>query len=164
MATVATTRYKAMEAALTPAAKVRRQLKAGRPSKIANQTLTAFDALQRVVNEADRARAMMVRAGLSPDDVHLALIVRTDETVGLRWLPQPGTPDAAEYFSSIVKITPAPTFLGILWHQADDAAAAKGQPRDVVWVTQFMAGDDAERLMLAVRDFFVAGGHKTQDN
>ena len=159
-----------MEKSLTPAGRVRRRLKAGRPRNIA---LSTFDALHRLVNEADRARTMMQEAGLDPNDIKLALIYCTpekpgfEETVGYKWLPQPG--ETMEFFTRFEKeATETPfLYLGILWLQMDHespGAKALGRPEPVVWVTQFIAGPKAEEKLFAARNHFITGGSKAHDN
>ncbi len=162
-----------MEKSLTPAGRVRRQLKAGRPRKSLNIPLSTFEALHRIVNEADRARAMMREAGLDPNDIRLALVHCTpdkpgfEETVGYRWLPQPGeTMEFFARFESEARDTPL-LYLGILWLQMDhESAGAKalGMPEPVVWVTQFIAGPKAEEKLFMARNHFITGGSKAHDN
>jgi hypothetical protein len=163
-----------MENSLTPAGRVRRQLKAGRPRKILNVELTTFDALHRLVNEADRARGMMREAGLDPNDINLALIYRTPEKPGFeqigryKFLPQPGE-TMMEFFSGFEQQEKDTRvqYLGILWFQMDhESPGAKllGRPEAVSWVTQFVAGPEAEQFQFAARNHFITGGHKTHDN
>jgi hypothetical protein len=162
-----------MEKSLTPAGRVRRQLKAGRPRKVLGVALSTFDALHRLVNEADRARTMMLEAGLDPNDIKVALIYCTpekpgfEETVGYKWLPQPGeTMEFFARFESEAEETPL-LYLGILWLQMDhESAGAKvlGMPEPVVWVTQFVAGPRAEEKLFMARNHFITGGSKAHDN
>jgi hypothetical protein len=164
---------KAMEALLTAAGRVRRQLKAGRPRKIRNVVLSTFDALHRLVNEAENARTRMVGAGLDPNDIKLALVYCTPEKPGFegavayKWLPQPGeTMEFFARFESEATETPL-LYLGILWRQMDhESAGAKAlrKPEPVVWVTQFVAGPKAEEMLFAARDHFITGGSKAHDN
>lgn len=157
---------KTMEANLTPSARVRRQLKAGRPRKIINRVIPTLEAVTRIADEADRAERMMQAEGLNPADIHLALIYCTPEKPGFeqigsyKWLPAPG--EIGKFITALEDIakTTAVLFLGILWYQADPDAQEKG----VAWVTQFLAGPEAEKRLFAARDYFVRGGSKTQDN
>jgi hypothetical protein len=153
-----------MEKVLTAAGKVRRKLKAGAPVRIINQRLSALDAMHRLVTKADKGRNLMRKEGLDPDDIKCALIYSTPEHAGAKWLPDFGK--THEYFAALEEMarTSEVWFLGILWHQEDHEAAAKGEPGRVSWVTQFMAGPEVEKILFGVRDFFVRGGHKTQDN
>ena len=162
-----------MEASLTPAGRVHRQLKAGRPRKTLNVALSTFDALHRLVNEADRARAMMRKAGLDPNDIKLALIYCTPEKPGFeqigryKFLPQPG--ETMEFFSGFEQEEKDSRvqYMGILWVQLDhESAGAKllGRPEPVVWVTQFIAGPKAEEKLFAARNHFITGGSKAHDN
>jgi len=158
-----------MQNSLTPAARVRRQLKAGRPRKILNQQLTALDAVQRITNEADRARGMMLKAGLNPDDIRLALIYCTpmkpgfEQAADYKWLPAPS--ELGSYLTAFENIakTDVLLFLGILWFQRDHTAKDDSE-KQVAWVTQFLAGPMAEKQLFAARDSFVRGGSKFQDN
>jgi hypothetical protein len=162
-----------MEKSLTPAGRVRRQLKAGRPRKIMNIALSTFEALRRLVDEAARARAAMREAGLEADDIALALIYATPEKPGFetfvsyKWLPQSG--ETATFFADCgreAKDTPV-LYLGILWRQFDReslGAKALGMPEPVVWVTQFLAGQKAEERLFAARNHFIMGGSKAHDN
>jgi len=162
-----------MEKSMTPAGRVRRQLKAGRPRKTLNVALSTFDALHRLVNEADRARTTMVEAGLDPNDIKLALIYCTPEkpgfenTASYKWLPQPG--ETMEFFTRFEnEATETPhLYLGILWRQMDhESAGAKALRRaePVVWVTQFIAGPKAEERLFAARNHFITGGSKAHDD
>lgn len=155
---------KAMEKTLTAAARVRRRLKAGRPAKIRNEKLSALQAISRLATEADKARNVMREEGLEPEDIKLALIYSTSENFGCKWLPAPS--DIPAFFAHFegLSATTEVWFLGILWYQRDAEAAARGESGDVSWVTQFVAGEAAEKVQFAVRDYFVRGGHKTQDN
>jgi hypothetical protein len=162
-----------MEDSLTPAGRVRRQLKAGRPRKILNAVLPIHEAVMRIVNEADRARGMMRAAMLDPDDIRLALIYCApekpgfEEAVAYKWLPGPA--ETADFFNGIeqqAKDTPL-LYLGILWCQMDresPGAKATGKPEPVAWVTQFVAGPKAEKMQRAARDHFITGGSKAHDN
>jgi hypothetical protein len=158
---------KAMEKSLTAAARMRRRFKAGRPAKIRNDALTPLQAINRLVNEADKARGLMRDEGLEPDDVRCALIFCTPEVPGLeevvryRWLPAPG--ETRNIFSAFDDLDRDDAlFLGILWYQQD--REAEGEDRHTVWVTQFMGGSKAEQMLYAARDHFRRGGHKAQDN
>jgi hypothetical protein len=162
-----------MEKSLTPAGRVRRQLKAGRPRKILNAALSTFEALNRLVNEADRARTMMREAGLDPNDIKLALIYCTPEKQGFeeigryKFLPPPQ--ETMEFFNSfeeLIQETPV-LYMGILWLQMDhESALAKsfGKAEPVVWVTQFVAGPKAEEKLFAARNHFITGGSKAHEN
>jgi hypothetical protein len=160
---------KIMEAQLTGAARVRRQLKAGRPRKIKNEQLPTMAALLRVVQEADRARTLMQKYGCDPTHIHLALIYCTPEkpgredAVGYKWLPSPGdTGRFFDFFDARAKDTPV-FYLGVLWFQEDPEAREKNQPWQVAWVTQFVAGPEAEKRQSAARDAFVCSGFSLRD-
>lgn len=161
---------KAMEKSLTAASRVRRSLKAGSPRRIHNVRLTHTEAILRLVTEANKARGLMRAEGLDPDDINCALIFCTPELPGFensvryKWLPAPGqTSQFFDWFEDESKKA-ALLFLGILWNQEDREARAKGEDGSVSWVRQFLAGPEAERRLLAARDFFVSGGSKILDN
>jgi len=137
--------HKAMEGAISAAARVRRQLK----------------AMGVIMGEADRARGLMHKAGLDPVDVRLGLIVRTPTDLHCKWLPMPE--EAPVFFAAISGMADA-DFLGILWQQTDREVQADGVPLSNYWVTPFVAEPEAQRLMLALRDFVTAGGMRMQAN
>src|ERR1700691_4647485 len=82
--------HKAMEDALkgNPTARVRRRLKAGAP-RSRDRKITGLDALQILIDQADKARGLMQAEGLSPDDIHMAMVFVDPETekFGIKWLP-----------------------------------------------------------------------------
>ncbi len=87
----------------------------GGPSrKIRNVALTTFEAVRRIVDEADRARAMMRDKELEPDDIKLALIYCTPEkpgfedSVGYKWLPAPQ--DIGKFFTAFDEIAAIPPY------------------------------------------------------
>jgi len=141
-----------------PAGSVRRRLKAGRPMRLFNDALPVLEAVQRLTVETDRAQAAMHDAGLDPKDISLGLVYTMPERgeFGCKWLPEPGQIGAfVTAFEQIATETQV-LFLGVLWHQRDRLAEANGQPGHTLWVTQFMAGAQAEQQLRAVRDFFAA--------
>ena len=104
--------HKAMEDSISTAARVRRQLKAGRPRTTRSLSLNSYEAMGRIMGEADRARGLMSAAGLDHADVRLGLIVRTSTDLHCKWLPVPE--EAGVFFTAISDIASA-YFLGILW-------------------------------------------------
>jgi len=169
---------KAMEMSLTAAARVRRKIKAG-PRMIRNEILTPIEAIKRLATKVDNARRLMREEKLSPNDIHCALIFCTPEVPGhenafkYKWLPEIG--ESRDYFMSEeirsyflwfedLSYKAAILFLGILWYQEDREARAKGEPGSIAFITPFMGGPKAEKLMLAAKDHFIKGGNKTQDN
>ena len=152
--------HKAMEDSISTAARVRRQLKAGRPRK-ASLSLNSYSAMGLVIGEADRARQMMRDAGLDAADVRLGLIVRTTTDLHCKWLPAPE--DVAPFFTAITDMVDA-EFLGILWQQTDREVKANGVPLSSFWVTEFVTEPEAQKQMLALRDFVTAGGLRMQAN
>ena len=151
--------HKAMEHSISAAARVRRQLKAGRPRKT-GLSLNSYEAMGRVVGEADRAHGLMSAAGLDVADVHLGLIVRTLTDLHCKWLPVPE--EAGAFFAAISDMDAA--FLGILWQQIDREVQVNGVPISNFWVTPFVTEPKAQQQMLALRDFVTAGGIRMQAN
>ncbi len=152
--------HKAMEESISTAARVRRQLKAGRPRKT-SLSLNSYKAMGVIMGEADRARSLMQKAGLDPVDVRLGLIVRTPTDLHCKWLPVPE--DAPEFFAAISAMVGA-DFLGILWQQTDREVQANGVSLSNYWVTPFVTEPEAQQQMLALRDFVTAGGMRMQAN
>jgi hypothetical protein len=150
-----------MENSISAAARVRRQLKAGRKRKIHSLSLNSYAAMGRIMGEADRARGLMRDAGLDPNDVHLGLIIRTATDIHCKWLPAPE--DAGPFFAAITSMARA-EFLGILWHQTDREVEANGIPLSNYWITPFVAEAEAQQQMLALRAFVAAGGIRMQAN
>lgn len=140
--------HKAMESAITAAARVRRQLKAGHPRTVRSLQLNSFEAMGRIVNEADRARSLMRKAGLDPDDVRVGLIMRTGTNLLCKRLPPPG--ETVPFFTAISEMAGV-QFLGILWEQTDRDAEAKSQPGFVCWITPFVAEREHQELLLALQ-------------
>ncbi|MGA7257951.1 MAG: hypothetical protein WBX09_15010 [Terracidiphilus sp.] len=149
--------HKAMEEAISAAARVRRQLKAGRPRKTRSLQLNTFEAMGRIVNEADRARGLMRGAGLDPDDVRLGLIMRTGTNLLCKRLPPPG--ETGPFFKAISEMASV-QFLGILWEQADRDAEVKGRPGFVCWITPFVAEPEYQELLLALQASIRASGSR----
>jgi hypothetical protein len=150
---------KAMEKSISVAARVRRQLKAGRPRKT-SLSLNSYSAMGQIMGEADRARGLMRDAGLDVADVRLGLIVRTPTDLHCKWLPAPE--DAGTFFAAIDIL--GAEFLGILWQQIDREAQVNGVPLSNYWVTPFVTEPEAQQQMLALRDFVTAGGLRMQAN
>jgi hypothetical protein len=151
--------HKAMEDSISAAARVRRQLKAGRPRK-ASLSLNSYSAMGLIIGEADRARGLMRDAGLDVADIRLGLIVRTPTDLHCKWLPAPE--DVGTFFAAI-DISDA-EFLGILWQQIDRETQVNGVPLSNYWVTPFVTETEAQQQMLALRDFVTAGGLRMQAN
>lgn len=152
--------HKVMETRISAAARVRRQLKAGR-RRTANgvKDLNGFKALGILVSQAKRAADLMRGAGLDPADVRLGLIYRTSRDVHCKWLPAPAS--TGPFFTAIADMVGA-EFLGILWQQVDRKVQANGVPLSTYWVTPFVAEPEAQKQMLALRDFVTAGGIRMQ--
>ncbi|MGO9937186.1 MAG: hypothetical protein ACLPH3_05900 [Terracidiphilus sp.] len=130
----------AMEALLTKAEKVRRQLKAGRKPKTSTPPRSAFDAVLRLFTEEARARDLMERNGLKPDDIRAMLVYSASGTVTHGRLPAP-----ENIGPTITLLEQASArFLGILWEQTDRDPRAK-MPM-VMWGTEFDKRDAAELL------------------
>ncbi len=152
--------HKAMEGSISAAARVRRQLKAGRPRK-ASLSLNSYSAMGLVMGEADRARGLMRDAGLDAGDIRLGLIVRTATDLHCKWLPQPEA--AASFFAAIADVKDA-EFLGILWQQTDRETVVNGVPLSNYWVTPFLTDKESQKQMIALRDYATVGGLGRQVN
>jgi hypothetical protein len=152
----------AMEDSISTAARVRRQLKAGRPRTTQPvRDLNSFKAMGILLGQADRARELMHNAGLDPSDVYLGLIIRTPNDLLCKWLP---APEGAETFFTAISGMAGAEFLGILWQQTDREIQSNGVPLSNYWVTPFVAEPEAQQQMLALRDFVTAGGIRMQAN
>jgi|ERR1039458_364778 hypothetical protein len=147
--------HKAMEVSISATARVRRRLKSGPKRTTRSLQLNSFEALGRLVKDAERACGLMLEAGLDPKDVHLGLIDRTATDIHCKWLPAPK--ETGPFFAAITGMADA-EFLGILWHQTDREVQANGVPLSTYWVTPFVAEPEAQKQMLALRDFVTAGG------
>ena len=144
-----------MEKSLTVAEKVRRQLKAGRQPKTKTAPRSVFDAVRRLVDEADRARELMHKSGLIPDDISLALLCRVIGVPGMPRiqrapLPPPGNIGAyiqqLEELAALTRVD----FLGILWQQEDRDPKAKA-PR-AIWITELADDKQASLELLAFKN------------
>ena len=146
-----------METSITAAARVRRQLRAGRPRTVrAVKDLNGFTAMGTLVNQAVRAGELMERAGLDPADLRLGLVIRTGESLHCMWLP---SPDAAQRFFEDVDRVAGAEFLGILWKQADREIEKDGLPLVSYWITPFVADTKAQEQMELLRAYAVTGGN-----
>lgn len=144
-----------MESAITRAARVRRQLKAGRPRTSRSLVLNAYEVMGILVNQADRARGLMGEARLNPEDIKLRLIIRAQDGMLLKRLPPPGQTQG--FFQAVASMAGA-QFLGILWEQTDREAEAAGKPHVTYWVTPFVTEAESERQVTALLQFIRAGG------
>ena len=146
---------------------------------IRNDILTPIEAIKRLVTKVDNARRLMRQENLNPNDLRCALIFCTPDVPGHEnafkywWLPV--LEETRDYFMSEeirkyfvafedLSYKAAIVFLGILWRQEDHEARAKGEPGSIAFITQFMGGPKAEKLMLAAKEHFIRGGNRTQDN
>jgi hypothetical protein len=130
---------KAMEASLTTAEKVRRQLKAGRKPKTI-PVRSAFEAVHRLFTEEERARDLMDKHGLNPDDIRVALVFRAFGSAAHGYLPAP-----EKIGRLVTELEEAKAhFLGLLWQQTDRDRKAK-MPM-VMWATEFDKRDAMELL------------------
>lgn len=142
----------AMEKSLTPGEKVRRQLKAGRKPKTRSLP-SMFEAVQRVCGEADRARSLMLKYDLEPDDIRLALLCRAEvpgrPLIHMHPLPAPGNIGAfikpLEELASLTRVE----FVGILWQLNDRDTNAKTP--FIMWITEF---SDNKRTALELLDYY----------
>ena len=150
--------HKAMETAISTAARVRRQLKAGRP-RTGSLALNAYEALGILVNQVERARGLMSEAGLNPYDISLRLIIRTKAGMLLKKLPPPE--EAQTFFTSVCDA--AGQFLGILVG-AEGPGRCKGQTRADILGHAIRDGAGRQRQMLALLELIRAGGTQVLSN
>jgi hypothetical protein len=143
---------RAMEQSLNAAARARRAMKSGRKLKSASPVQSPFEAVQRLIHEADRARGLMRKEGLDPDDIRLTLIFRlANGLIGHKPLPAPETIGTFYGELEAVEAGSRPlTFLGIVWHQIDREADADA--RDISWITEFSDDNRGALELLALRD------------
>jgi hypothetical protein len=151
----------AMELSLTIAARARRRFKAGRPTKIKNDPLTALDAMARAVTEYSRLRRLMEEESTEdhPFDanaVAAALVYATlnKETMQHEaqraWLPVESK-DIGIFGNKVLALDPDTVFLGVIFRQVDQQAKRVEDHR-LYWVLQFMAGPLAEKQLQEQRD------------
>jgi hypothetical protein len=134
-----------MEDALkdNPSARVRRRLKAGAPRS--RETITGIQALQILIDQADKAHRLMREEGLSPDDIHIRMVFVDPEAEKIGFKPLPPAALAAPFFEYFAS---APVdCIGIWWFQKDP----KTETGEVSWITQLAGGDKAGQLMLKAR-------------
>lgn len=135
-----------VEASLTAADKVRREIKAGRKPKM-RVFPSLFYAIKLLCDEADRGRSLMQKYGLNPDDIHLALIYR----------PAPGMIGSTgvtrgNIGSFITKFEQMDVdFLGILWWQTAPDGRANPNSTVPMWITEFTDDKRAALDMLAFK-------------
>ena len=144
---------------MTPAAKVRRRFKAGRPKFAAFDSMTVLMALSRTFEEMDKAATLMLEEGLEPNDVRAYLIYREPGRIEIAMLP---APDKIGPFIEKIARTQKPEFLGLLFYQKDREASPGKQ--DVTWIIQYMGGPEAERDLRAAQLKFVKDGHPALEN
>ena len=153
-----------MEKAITTAARVRRQLRAGRPRSRSTSDvkgLNSFSAMGLLATQADRASELMEANGLDATDLRLGLIIRTKTDLMCKWLPS--AEQTGPFFEEITKLKD-PQYLGILWQQIDRDIKQDGVPQSTYWVTPFVAEPKALEQMKTLEAFAVAGGLRTLAN
>lgn len=145
--------WEKMDESLNAAARARKAIKSGRPK--AKAALTTFDAIQRLMDEADRARGLMRKQGLDPGDIRLALIFRTATDIGSKTLPMPAPEEIGRFYESLEAMAAAGpvTFLGIMWEQID---REHGKPERNLWFTEFANDPRGALEMLAFRNRLMA--------
>ena len=138
----------AMDASLNAAERVRRQLKAGPKAK--TRTLPSlFQAIERLCDAVDSGRSLMRKYGLDPDDIHLALLYRTDGAIGSSPLP---ASENIEAFIMKFEQMGNVDFLGILWWQTGPDTRGKGNSAVPMWITEFADDRRASLEMLLFRN------------
>jgi hypothetical protein len=138
----------AMDASLNTAEKVRRQLKAGRKPK--TRTFPSlYQAIERLCDAADMGQSLMRKHGLDPDDIHLALLYRTDGAIGSSPLP---APESIGAFIAKFEQMGNVDFLGILWWQTGPDTRGKDNTTVPMWITEFADDKRASLEMLLFRN------------
>jgi hypothetical protein len=134
----------------TAAEKARRQIKAGRMPKT-RAFPSLLSAILRICDEADRARSIMQKHGLDPNDIHLALIYRpAPGKIGSTALPAPGNTGAfIEKFEQMGNVD----YLGILWWQT----SPDNRGRCDVWITEFADDKQAANEMVIFKRLVTSG-------
>jgi hypothetical protein len=137
-----------MDASLSAAEKVRRQLKAGRKPK--TRTFPSlYQAIERLCDAADMGQSLMRKHGLDPDGIHLALLYRTDGAIGSSPLPASENIEAfIKKFEQMGKVD----FLGILWWQTTPETRGKPDSTVPMWITEFADDRRASLDMLLFRN------------
>jgi hypothetical protein len=127
---------KAMEESLTPAERVKRQLKAGRPKRTLALPGSVFEAVQRMMGEAGRAESLLRKYGLPSTTVTLALVCRVDNpsVQPIQAQALPANRKLGPFIDKLEQLSDAAPvdFLGILW-QLDDL----DKQQRVIWATPF---------------------------
>lgn len=161
----------AMEKTLTKAAQVRRVLKGGRPRRIRNEALSLPEAALRIVQEANKARALMKEQGLDSNDISCAMVYCTPEVPDspawqYKGLPRPEKQN--EFFGWFADLgqREAVLFLGILWQLIDRDANPQGVQVSF-WLDPFLTGTEIDKRLLAAKQYaeeVIKNGGKPLDN
>ena len=149
---------------MTPEQLVRKKFKSALPRTILNRVISKFEAMAKTMDLIDGFQDAMKGAGLNPRDVRAGLVYvlpNVKDVVHTLWLPL-NAQDVGSWVDRVVGIKDPVLFLGLLFYQRDREAKAEKEHTAFLW--PFMAGPEAEKHLLAARNFFVKGGHKTQDN
>jgi hypothetical protein len=150
-----------MAATWTKAGKVRRAFKAGKPRQ-KDLNLAPRPAIWEACLLRENIGAAMTGAGLSADDVQVAIVLMTpDASSGVDWvhvLPIPQTKDLPELFTKVAKLEKADHVvpLGVAIRQIDREAYEPKDPKSgaVVWVQPFLVNPRAARALIAARQIF----------
>jgi hypothetical protein len=153
---------RAMEKSLNAAARARRAMKSGRKPKSPSLVQSPFEAVQRLIHEADRARGLMRKEGLDPEDIRLMLIFRmASGQISGKLLPAPEEIGALYTELQRIESIGGPlTFLGIAWHQID--REAEPQARDTSWITEFSDDNRGALELLAMRNMGLEAKRKAE--
>ena len=150
-----------MEKVLTPAARVRRAFKAGRPRQ-KDRVLTPVQAIYQACILLDALRSAMLEAGLLADDVRCGLVLMTPEVPSgfdlIQALPIPPPKELPDLFAKVERAVEAGVTLplGIVIQQRDREGE---DPKSLgaTWVEPFLTGPRAARALIEARRAFGDG-------
>jgi hypothetical protein len=148
--------HKAMEKALTAAARVRRRFKAGRPRAIQDRVIGPMEAMNTTMTLLEKLRALTEDAGLEPSSVSAALIYRQPETPGeehfrARMVALEAPNQLRAFFDKVMALD-KPLFLGIIFAQLDREAGEQGKGQYITFAWPFPAGAKDERALIGMRE------------
>jgi hypothetical protein len=144
---------------LTPAAKVRKQFKTGRPRR--SRVVNAISAVGELCDQMDKLREMQQAAGLNPNDVYGAIVWRAVDVDGLdktfyRHLRGPErVPAMLERLGQFNNVL----VLGLMFEQWDPKTKEAA-----VWVFPFIADEEALELLAKARKHYISGGRTKLEN
>lgn len=113
-----------MAATWTRATRAQRRLKAGRPSKAADE-MSTLDAVYRTVTELRKAHTVLAEEGLETDSLSCALTFYRNGKVEELHVGEPTDDGAFRLHQSLHKKGPV-SFLGIEWELTDSEETQEG--------------------------------------